>query len=519
MKEDLFTPEDLRRMKSLGIPRSRVLTQLALFRKGGGFLRLNRPCTLGDGIEKIPENRIPHWVARQERAAEAGRFSKFLPASGAATRMFQSLLSAVASGKEGNPDTAPFPEDDSPKKFCEALPDFPFFEDLKAVMRRAGTDLETCLARKAWREIVEFLLLPKGLGYLHLPKGLLLFHRYPKGCRTALEEHLIEAAHIVRDKRGLCRLHITCPPGQEEKVRSFVQKVLPCYEAEYACRFRIGFSVQSPASHTLAVDPENRPFRDEAGNLLFRPGGHGALLDNLNRMKGDLIYIKNIDNVQPDEKKGITVLWKKILGGYLVGIEEEVHRLLQGLDQGREDPGFLEEASALGRERLGLSFPEDFPKWSPAEQRAYLFQRLNRPIRVCGMVRNQGEPGGGPFWVEGKDGLPSRQIVETAQVDRLAPDQRACLAASSHFNPVDLVLSVRDFQGRPFNLKRFADPEAVFITRKTYQGRELKALELPGLWNGAMADWITLFVEVPIETFSPVKTVFDLLRPEHRMEC
>lgn len=319
----------------------------------------------------------------------------------------------------------------------------------------------------------------------------------------------------MRDERGICRLHITCPPDQEERIRSFIETLLPRYEEACSCRFRIGYSVQRPASNTVAVDPENRPFRDETGKLLFRPGGHGALLDNLNRIKGDLIYIKNIDNVQPDGKKEVTVLWKKILGGYLITVEKEVHRLLHALQERGEEAQILEEAYEISEGLLGLTFPPDFSQWSKAEKRDFLIRRLNRPIRVCGMVPNQGEPGGGPFWVEGKDGLLTLQIVEKAQVDQSSPDQRACLAASSHFNPVDLVCSVRDFQGRSFNLKRFSDPEAVFITQKVYQGRELKALELPGLWNGAMADWLTLFVEVPIGTFSPVKTVFDLLRPEH----
>lgn len=508
MKKRLFSQEDLLWMKSLGIPRSRVMGQLALFEGSAGFQRLNRPCTVGDGIHRIPENQRAALAALQEKTAAEGRFSKFLPASGAATRMFQSLLFSPAANPKDNPL----------RQFCEALPLFPFYGVLQEVMRQAGVDLEDCLACKKWDEIVDFVLSSKGLGYLHLPKGLHLFHRYPDRCRTALEEHLIEASHILRDRRGLCRLHITCHPDQHQKVRSFIQAILPQYEEEYSCRFRISFSVQSPSSNTIAVDPENRPFRDEWGKLLFRPGGHGALLDNLNRMKGDLIYIKNIDNVQPDKRKGPSVLWKKILGGYLVTIEGKVHRLLQELSGGREDPPFLRQAVDLAREDLGLHFPGDFPRWSAAERRVFLFRRLNRPIRVCGMVRNQGEPGGGPFWVEGKDGLLSLQIVEKAQVDMDSPDQKECLAASSHFNPVDLVCSVRDFQGRPFDLKRFSDPEAVFITRKTYGGRALKALEWPGLWNGGMAEWLTLFVEVPIETFSPVKSVFDLLRPEHREE-
>ena len=343
------------------------------------------------------------------------------------------------------------------------------------------------------------------------------FHTYPRGGRTALEEHLVEAALYARDSRGCARLHLTVSIEHEQGVRDRLLQVTADYEALCGAIIEIGVSRQEKATNTLAVDPEKRPFRNDDGDLVFRPGGHGALLANLDALMADVIFLKNIDNVVPDRLKPETVRWKKVLGGVLITLQEGIFqrlRLLENGDAGEED---LTEIASFCRERLLLDLPPAFEQRPPAERRSFLFRRLNRPLRVCGMVRNEGEPGGGPFWVDDRDGSegPSLQIIEESQIDCNDPQQREIWRAATHFNPVDLVCGVCDFRGGKFPLTQFVDPALSIIAHKSEQGRELLALERPGLWNGSMAFWNTVFVEVPLATFNPVKTVSDLLRPQH----
>jgi len=522
MGEYPFNQDDLRLMATLGITENQVRAQIALFQRSSGYLRLLRPCTPGDGIQQIPTDETEPLIALQEEAARQSRFIKFVPASGAATRMFQGLLSfylnrssfdldKIHPDLNGN-DT----EAGELIRFLKRIEQFAFYEDLKESMTRDGLDITKTLQKKQWREILDYLLTTRGLNYLNRPKGLHQFHTYSSHKRTAFEEHLIEAVQTICDRTGQCHLHVTVSPEHEETFRNFFKTLQPTYENQYDCRFKVTFSFQSHSRDTLAVDLENRPFREDSGALLFRPGGHGALLQNLNELRGDLIYIKNIDNVLPDRLKKPTIVWKKILGGYLVKIQHIIHDFIRKLTEEMVTPALLVEVGTFCRDRLCFFEPPDFQQGSIKEQTAFLFDFLNRPIRVCGMVKNEGEPGGGPFWVKDSEGVISLQIVEKAQLDPESSGQKAIWASSTHFNPVDLVCSVRNFEGRPFDLNRYVDPEAVFIARKFQNGRDLKALELPGLWNGAMAHWITLFVEVPIQTFSPVKTINDLLRPEHQ---
>ncbi|MCB1036711.1 MAG: DUF4301 family protein, partial [Acidobacteria bacterium] len=346
--------------------------------------------------------------------------------------------------------------------------------------------------------------------------ALIPFHSGLFGPRTAFEEHLVEALAYARDAEGRCRLHFTVAEGElprfEAHAAEAAERLKQAAGEDAAASFEIRFSLQHPATDTLALDEAGHPFRLEDGRLLLRPGGHGALLRNLQELEADLVFIKNIDNVVPDARKGPTLTWKRLLGGYLVTCQERIFEQLRHLDAG--EPGAADEAVAFLVEELYLP-PERVP--AREERKAFAFELLNRPIRVCGVVLNTGEPGGGPFWVRGEDGLASRQIVEAAQIAS-APDQQAILAAATHFNPVDLVCGLRDFRGRPFDLSRFVDPKTAFVSKKDHLGRPLTSLERPGLWNGAMAHWHTLFVEVPSETFAPVKTVFDLLRPEHQGE-
>ena len=520
----MFTEADLRQMDSLGITESQVLDQIKTFKKSTAFARLAKPCTLGDGIANIPPDEMEKYIHLHRDAELNGRFVKFVPASGAATRMFQSLLQVcnrddllqyeLVRGLAEKGDIACR----EVVRFVEGIRSFAFFEDLVESMARDDCFMEALLEMGELRQVLLHLLTEQGLNYACLPKGLLKFHRYSDECRTAAEEHLVEAAHYAKTGSGVCRIHFTVSPEHKEDFERFCNIVKPCYEERYGVRYEISFSCQKPSTSTIAVDAANRPVRDADGRLVLRPGGHGALLENLNDLGGDLVYIKNIDNLTPDHLKGPTFLWKKILGGCLVDIQEKTHSSLRRLKRGAS-PDALAEAEEVASGMLGISFPDGYRQWLAEEKRAFLAGKLNRPIRVCGVVRNAGEPGGAPFWVEDQKAGFSIQIVEKAQVDFNSPGQSEIWMSSTHFNPVDLVCALRDYEGRPFDLESYTNPEAVFISTKSRHGECLKALELPGLWNGSMADWITMVVEVPAITFNPVKTVLDLLRPEHMPEA
>ncbi len=519
-----FSRDDHHQMDSIGILEEQVRAQIQIFKKPLFFARLRRPCTPGDGIQQIPSDELEHYIQLHEEAAQEGRFTKFVPASGAASRMFK-LLFEIYSQNPPPPireirEQAGKGEQRAKDFLCfrEGIRTMALFEDLKAVMDRKGRSLERVLEEDRWQEILKHLLTKEGLDYGGLPKGLLKFHRYPSGNRTAMEEHLVEALHTVRDRKGICRVHFTISPEHEEAFRQCFENIKSRYEEQFQCSLEVTFSLQKHSTDTIAVDPENRPFRDKDGRLLFRPGGHGALLSNLADIQGDLIYLKNIDNILPDRHRGLTILWKKVLGGLLVEIQRSVHGYVRQLTEGSKDIGLLEAAMNFAKARLLIAEPEAFKQWTAEKKRDFFLTRMNRPLRVCGMVRNEGEPGGGPFWVEGKDGNVSMQIVESAEVDPQSSEQQTVWASATHFNPVDLVCAVKDFRGDPFPLKDYVNAEAVFISQKSKDGRDLKSLELPGLWNGAMAKWTTLFVEVPIGTFNPVKTINDLLKSEHQTE-
>jgi hypothetical protein len=401
-------------------------------------------------------------------------------------------------------------------RFMENLPRFPFFSRLHGAMTRNGLDLDDLLRRGQYGPILDAILSSPGLDFASLPKGLVDFHRDPRGERTAFEEHLVEAAATVRDRNGLCRLHFTVSSEHRGRFEEALRRVKPRYEERCGVQFQVDFSEQRPSTDAIAVDLNDRPFRLDDGQLLLRPGGHGALLENLDALHGDIVFIKNIDNVVPDRLKGPTVLWKRILSGLLVKVQGQIFSHLEALSAGAGGQRKAKEAMDFAVAELSIPPPPGLWPAGPDGQRTYLLRALRRPLRVCGVVRNQGEPGGGPFWVEDPEGLSSLQIVESVQVDLDSPQQRRIWETATHFNPVDLVCGVRDGQGIPYDLRRFTDPSAVLITRKSKDGLAVKALEHPGLWNGAMARWNTIFVEVPLITFNPVKTIDDLLREEHR---
>ncbi|MGE3536815.1 MAG: DUF4301 family protein [Candidatus Tectimicrobiota bacterium] len=508
MVQTLFTPDDVSYMATAGHSIETVLKHIDMFHKGMSFARLDRPCTVDDGITRLSPDTLAGLERLYAEAAQAGRITKFVPASGAATRMFQALLTF----REQQALAAPSRE---VEHFLANLRQFAFYDDLRQTLRQQALDLEELLARSHYTPVLISLLTPHGLNYAGLPKALLRFHRYADHCRTPFEEHLVEAAAYAADRHNRARLHMTVSAEHLAALQAHSEQVRPRYEAA-GVRYDLTFSLQHPCTNTLAVDLENRPLRDAHNRLLFRPGGHGALLRNLQDLQGDIVFIKNIDNVLPDRLKDTTYRYKRALGGYLVQLQRQIGRYLEQLTAGTTDMALVQEISTFARQQLSIMLPEDLHRQPLTARCAFLKQRLHRPVRVCGMVRNVGEPGGGPFWVQQEDGTLALQIVEASQVDSNSAPQQAILRSATHFNPVDLVCGLRDYQGHPFHLEHFADPNAGFISHKTHAGKPLKALELPGLWNGAMAYWNTVFVEVPGETFSPVKTVLDLLRPEHQ---
>jgi hypothetical protein len=519
-----FSDEDLKQIRERGMTPDLVLAQVEQLTRGFPFARLDRPCTVGDGITVLDEPERDRMSRIYSRAALSGRAMKFVPASGAASRMFKALHSVQARFEPGDPTGGSIrrelerdPDGKAVLTFIERLEGFAFCEDLKRIMAENGLDLSAVVAEGRVAPLLEYVLGPKGLDLSDLPKGLIPFHRYPGHSRTPVEEHLAEAALYVRDRDGRARLHFTVSPEHRRLVEEHLHRIRPLYETG-GVRFEITLSVQEPSTDTVAVDSNNAPFRDFRGRLVFRPGGHGALLGNLNALRGDIVFIKNIDNVAPDRLRGETVLYKTALGGFLVDLQEKVFSYVKRLRALEPDPPLVEEVLDFLRGRLSVEPPESLRRASSEQARNFLVDRLNRPLRVCGMVKNEGEPGGGPYWVRGGDGSLSIQIVESSQVHMEDPAQRAVWRSATHFNPVDLVCGLRDYLGRPFDLMDYRDPETGFVSRKSKDGRELKALELPGLWNGSMAFWNTAFVEVPPSTFTPVKTVLDLLRREHQPE-
>jgi hypothetical protein len=521
MEHGLFSAADREYLRIRGITDETVLAQIATFKHGIPFTTLQRPCTAGDGIIVFQRHELERLATIYTAAVLSGRAMKFVPASGAASRMFQLLLSAtnryVQIDEQHLAATAATndPESQNLLRCLHSLKQFAFYDDLKTVMAQDGLDLETLTAHGQYTDTLHYLLTAKGLSYAELPKALLKFHRYADHCRTPLEEHLVEAAAYTRDRHGVARVHFTVTPAHQKAVRSYLEAVQSRYE-QSGVRYEVTFSTQHPATDTLAVDLENRPFHDQQGQLVFRPAGHGALLKNLQALAADIVFIKNIDNVVPDHLKEETYVYKRALGGYLVEVQNQLFAYLHQLTTQDVDESLLTQVFAFAQDILSIVPPPHLKRQSRGAKIQYLVTLLNRPLRVCGMVQNAGEPGGGPFWVRHADGSLSLQIVETSQVDLQTAEQQAIVAAATHFNPVDLVCGVRDYQGQPFDLGQCTDPNAGFISVKSHEGRKLKALEVPGLWNGAMAKWNTIFVEVPLGTFNPVKTVLDLLRPQHQ---
>ena len=517
-----LSDNDKKQISALKMTEQQAISQIELLKKGVPYLKLDQPCTVGDGIRSVSKEELKELAKIFHEYGKERELLKFVPASGAASRMFKTLFNFYNRYPQIQRDSVALKAQKGDKDsqyllmFMDGIRKFAFYDDLKSVMYEDDLDADTLIDNGRFKEVIEYLLGQKGLGYAQLPKALLVFHRYPDGNRTAFEEHLVEAAEYVRDVNGMCRLYFTVSPEHKQAFESFLGKIKPYYEEHYGIRFSVDFSVQERATDTIAVDLENKPFRLNDGTIFFRPGGHGALIDNLSNIDGDIIFIKNIDNVVHDRLKDQTFQWKRALGGCLIQIQQKIFSYLERLTKEPLDEELLDEAIEFAKNDLYIIPSNSEDVISAKEKQAFLISKFNRPIRVCGMVRNVDEPGGGPFWIKSKDGSLSLQIVENAQIDPKSEEQQSVFRSSMYFNPVDIVCGVRDRHGKAYDLRHYVDPEAALISIKSKDGRELKAMELPGLWNGAMSDWNTIFVEVPLITFNPVKTINDLLREQHQ---
>lgn len=505
----MITESDKIHLEEKGISMEQFQKQLNDFKNGFPFLEIAAAASVDKGILVVSPDEeqkyLDDWDAYKSSVNK--KVIKFVPASGAASRMFKDLFEFLIAPYDA-------PTSAFEKAFFEGLRKFAFYNDLnEACVNNEGKDIQTLLAEGNYKAVVENLLLPQGLNYGNLPKGLLKFHKYEGGERTPVEEHLMEGYLYAKNDTGNINLHFTVSPEHRIMFEKLVRQRKSDFEEKLDVGFNVSFSVQKPSTDTIAADSNNEPFRED-GVLVFRPGGHGALIENLNDLDADVIFIKNIDNAVPDKYKETETKYKKILAGVLVDTQAKIFEYLKLIDTGRYTHDELMDILYFLQNTLNIKNP-DTKLLEDAELVLYLKRKLDRPCRVCGMVRNVGEPGGGPFLAVNQDETISPQILESSQVDMSDPAKKEMFSNGTHFNPVDLVCGIKDYRGRKFNLKDYVDNNTGFISIKSKNGKELKALELPGLWNGAMSDWNTIFVEVPIETFNPVKTINDLLRDCH----
>ncbi len=497
----MFRKEDIEQIEQRGSSVQTVEQQVERFKQGFPWMKIVAPATPERGIQVLDDAAVEAAAKYYDGASINGK-CKFVPASGAASRMFKDLFSGLDALKAGK-ELA----DDAPAaKFVDQIQSFAFYTP-----ELFGE--QTCKCPEYRQSVLSKTLTDEGLGYGAKPKGVLKFHKYTDGeIRTAFAEHLVEAQNYMRNEDGTANLVVTISPEHQHLFEEAYAEVKAAYEEKYGVKYNITFTFQDKATDTVAVDVENKPFRTETDSLLFRPAGHGALIYNLNKIEEEVVSIKNIDNVANERLLPETATWKKVLLGKALELRDKIYGYLNALDA-EAAPALCDEIEAFLDNTLCVTLPAaaDF------EARvAALRAKLNRPIRVAGMVKNQGEPGGGPFIIAEKDGSTSLQVLESVQINMSDDHARNALASATHFNPVDIVCCLHDYKGQSFDLLKYVDEDAGFISSKSYQGRELKALELPGLWNGAMSNWNTLFVEVPLATFNPVKVVLDLLRPAHQ---
>lgn len=505
----MLLKEDVKQIAQKGISEEQIETQLKQFKTGFPFLKLEAAASIGHGILSMGDADRKQYIDIWNNYKAAGhKIVKFVPASGAASRMFKNMFAFLGADYD-------VPTTDFEKQYFDNIERFAFYSALNEVCKKnEGKDIKTLMAAGEYKKVVANMLEDKGLNYGQLPKGLLLFHRYGDTSRTPMEEHLVEGA-MYAASNGEANVHFTVSHEHIDLFRKKVTEKADYYAKKFGIKYDISFSEQKPSTDTLAANPDNTPFRTEDGKLLFRPGGHGALIENLNEIDADVVFIKNIDNVVPDRLKPETVEYKQLIAGVLVSLQNKAFGYLKTLDTGSYNHDKLEEIIRFVQRDLCCR-KDDIKELEDAELVIYLKSKLNRPMRVCGVVKNVGEPGGGPFLTYNQDGTVSLQILESSQIDKNNPEYMKMFTEGTHFNPVDLVCAVKDYKGNAFDLPRYVDKTTGFISSKSKNGKELQALELPGLWNGAMSDWNTVFVEVSLETFNPVKTVNDLLREQHQ---
>lgn len=499
-----FTSTDLSDLKARGIAPEEADLQIMRLRRGVAYPDVLRPAVADDGIVRLDEAKTNELLEHFTNEAGKHTLLKFVPASGAATRMFKALISDDTVHKNDR------------NEVIESLGKFAFYPLLKASLEKDGFSVEQ-LKRSNPQAVFDYILYEKGLGFIGMPKGLIPFHKVKEQIRTAFEEHLHEGAIHCAGIGKVVKIHFTVQEDWQNRIEAFLAKTASELKGYDVSGFELSYSVQSPATDTLAIDREQNPLRDAKGHLVFRPGGHGALLRNLNALRADLIFIKNIDNVVSDKHKYQGLLHKKVLAGLALQLREKIFRFQREISLGRIPLSLRREMQVFCEKWFFISVPESLTlrENKPAFVQ-WMKNLFDRPLRICGMVPNLGEPGGGPYWVKDSEGNERLQIVEKAQFDLNRPKHLQIISKATHFNPVDLVCITSDFTGKPYDLRQFTDPESVFISEKTFEGQPIKALELPGLWNGAMAGWNTVFVEVPAATFGPVKTVNDLLKTVHQ---
>ncbi|OWW26463.1 NAD metabolism ATPase/kinase [Zobellia sp. OII3] len=510
-----LTENDLALLAKKGISEKKVNEQIETFKEGIPFVQLEKAVTIGEGLSKFTPSEEKDLIQKFEASSTGLSLLKFVPASGAASRMFKALfnfLDAYDPKEESLEAYFERTDDKAMKAFSEGITDFAFYDLVK--QRIAG---KTSSKDEELYLLVKEMMSEDGLNYGFYPKGLLPFHNYGDHTATPFEEHLKEAS-VYAKTGNTAELHFTISEQHGDMFNAEFNAVSERVSKATETSFKVSYSYQKPSTDTIAVDMRNEPFRNSDGSVLFRPGGHGALIENLNEQDADIIFIKNIDNVTVPRFAGEVADSKKILAGVLLSVQEKAFAYAKSLDNDELTSSQLDEIKSFLENELNVRFSDNFAGFSIGEQIEVLKDKIDRPIRICGMVKNEGEPGGGPFWINDRKGNISLQIIESAQIDMDNAHQAAILKNSTHFNPVDLVCAVKNYKGEKYNLMNYIDTKQGFITGKTKEGRELKALELPGLWNGAMAFWNTIFVEVPSSTFNPVKTVNDLLRPAHQVK-
>ena len=475
-----FSDSDIQQIQLHGLTIDGITKQISDFQTGFPYSDIVSACVIGNGAFNY-DNQSDKYTDLYDTKCNDYNIVKFVPASGAATRMFKDLFEFLTTGTINK----------TTQIVLDNITKFAFWNDLKGVLPDNASNIDK----------IKYLITEIGLNYGNQPKGLLQFHKYDNESRTAIAEHLIEGALYARTNNNV-RIHFTVSPEHQNGFTNLLNKIVPTYEQKFGIKYDISMSVQKKRTDTIAVNMDNTPFRNQDGTLLFRPAGHGALIENLNDIDGDIIFIKNIDNVCPDRMRDDTVKYKKLIGGILIETQNKIFEYLRALDNGTAN---INEISAFIKNTLSITLPSS----STADT---LHAILNRPIRICGIIKNTGAPGGGPFLVRDTNGIIAPQIAEPGQI---APDKISVLHDGEFFSPTDIVCGVRDYMGKKFNLVDYVDPTAGFISTKSKNGRELRAMERPGLWNGAMAKWNTIFVTVPGTTFTPAKTIIDLITPDH----